>query len=233
MRTLLSNYPDENRRISFITFNYTDTLERILSRIPDKPLHTWKHKSTSYSYLLNRNIIHIHGTTEVAPILGVNDTTQIKNQELLKTPQFKDFLVKAESIQALGYLWQNQVETLISNSKYVCVLGMSFGATDAKWWRKLCQWLAKDSYRRIIVYWFEKNPPSKINYVRALQCKNKVKEKILSYSNLSVSEKESLKNQIYVVINTEKFMRINEPIVNNNADLQNNSESSKSDTFIA
>lgn len=211
MNNLIKNYPNENRRLSFITFNYTDTLERILAKIPDAPLHTWKYNSSTYSYLFNRDVIHVHGTTEVAPILGVNDDSQIANKELLKTSQFRDFLIKAESVKALGHLWQQHAETLISNSSFICVLGMSLGPTDAKWWRKLCQWLKSSSRRRLVLYWFEKNPPGKIAYVKELQCKNKVKEKFLSYSNLTDSEKETIKNQIYVVINTEKFMQLPTP----------------------
>lgn len=223
MDNILKSFPNENRKFTFVTFNYTDTLERIIAKIPDAPLHTWRYGSSTYSYLLNRNIIHVHGTTEVAPILGVNDDTQIANKELLKTPQFRDFLIKPESVNALGYLWQNQAELQISNSKFVCVLGMSIGPTDAKWWRKLCQWLKADSQRRLIIYWFEKNPPSKFAYVKELQCKNKVKEKLFSYSNLTDSEKETLRNQIYVVINTEKFMQL--PKSNQEIDEKNNEES--------
>ena len=212
VNNIMKNYQNENRRFSFITFNYTDTLEKIIAKIPDAPLHTWRYNSSTYSYLLNREIVHVHGTTEVAPILGVNDSTQIENKELLKTPQFSEFLIKSESVKALGYLWQNQAETLISNSKFICILGMSLGSTDAKWWRKLCQWLKSDSNRRIIIYWFEKNPPTKTAYVKELQCKNKVKEKLLLYSNLTDSEKETLKNQIYVVINTQKFLKLEKRI---------------------
>ena len=223
INNVLKNYQNENRKLSFITFNYTDTLERIIAKIPDAPLHTWRYGSSTYSYLLNRDIIHVHGTTEVAPILGVNDDSQIANKELLRTPQFRNFLIKAESVNALGHLWQNQAETQISNSKFVCVLGMSLGATDAKWWRKLCQWLKADSQRRLIIYWFEKNPPSKVAYVKELQCKNKVKEKLLSYSNLTDSEKETVRNQIYVVINTETFMHL--PKNNQEIDEKNHEES--------
>ncbi len=208
LNNVLKSFQDQNRRISFVTFNYTNTLERILSRIPDSPLSSWRYGSTSFSYLLNRNVIHVHGTTEVAPILGVDNKSQISNKDLIDTPQFKEFLIKAESVNALGYLWQSQAETQISNSKIVCVLGMSLGATDAKWWRKLCQWLKNDSNRRLILYWFEKNPPSKTAYIRELQCKNKAKDLLLSYSSFSDPEKEILKNQIYVVINTNKFMQL-------------------------
>lgn len=48
VNNLLKNYQNQNRRISFITFNYTNTLEKILSKIPDSPLNSWRYGSTSY-----------------------------------------------------------------------------------------------------------------------------------------------------------------------------------------
>lgn len=208
IKDTINSSSNENIKISFVTFNYTDTLETILSKIPDAPLHSWRNGSSVYSYILNREIIHVHGTIDNAPILGVNDETQIANKDLLETPQFREFLIKAESVKALGHLWQSQAETLISNSKIVCVLGMSLGVTDAKWWRKLNEWLKVNSSRKVIIFWYERNPPSKSAYIKELQCIDKVKEKLLSYSNFSDSERTRVKNQIYVVINTKKFMKL-------------------------
>lgn len=209
MRGSLNAVPNEDREISFITFNYTDTLERILRVIPEGSLSTWKHGSSVYGYKLNRNILHVHGTTERFPVLGVNDESQIANKELLNTPQFKEMLVKAENVRALGMLWHNQAEEQISNSRVVCILGMSLGATDAKWWRKLVQWLKADGNRHIILYWFEKNPPNGISTVKQLQTVDGAKNKLLSYTEkLSANEISTLKSRIHVVINTSKYLRL-------------------------
>lgn len=209
MRGSLNAVPNEDREISFITFNYTDTLERILRVIPEGSLSTWKHGSSVYGYKLNRNILHVHGTTERFPVLGVNDESQIVNKELLNTPQFKEMLVKAENVRALGMLWHNQAEELISNSRVVCILGMSLGATDAKWWRKLVQWLKADGNRHTILYWHEKNPPNGISTVKQLQAVDGAKNKLLSYTeNLSVNEVSTLKRRIHVVINTSNFLQL-------------------------
>jgi len=209
MRGSINAVPNEDREISFITFNYTDTLERILRVVPEGSLSTWKYGSSVYGYKLNRNILHVHGTTERFPVLGVNDESQIANKELLNTPQFKEMLVKAENVRALGMLWHNQAEEQISNSRVVCILGMSLGATDAKWWRKLVQWLKADGNRHIILYWFEKNPPNGISTVKQLQAVDGAKNKLLSYTEkLSANEISTLKSRIHVVINTSKYLRL-------------------------
>ena len=151
----------------------------------------------------------MHGTTESFPVLGVNDESQITNKELLETPQFKEMLVKAQNVHALGMLWHNQAEEQISNSRVICILGMSLGATDAKWWRKLVQWLKADSNRHIVLYWYEKNPPNGISTVKQLQAVDAAKNKLLSYTaNLSANEIATLKNRIHVVINTKRYLRL-------------------------
>lgn len=207
--TMLNNTPNQDREIAFVTFNYTDTLERILVAIPDEPLSTWKHGSSFFAYKLNRNILHVHGTTDSFPVLGVNDETQIANKELLETPQFKEMLIKAENVRALGMLWHNQAEELISNSRVVCILGMSIGSTDAKWWRKLVQWLKADGNRHIVLYWYEKNPPNGISTIKQLQTVDGAKNRLLSYTDkLSESDISALKNRIHVVINTTRYLRL-------------------------
>ncbi|MGN0542240.1 MAG: AbiH family protein [Acutalibacteraceae bacterium] len=204
----LGNNSQQDRNISFITFNYTKTLEKIINKIPDKPLSSWQKNEKKYSYILNRNVIHIHGTTDDSLILGVNDETQIENKELLKTSQFKEMMVKAESVELMGHLWQREAEKQISQSMFVCILGMSLGPTDAKWWRKLVQWLKANGSRRILLYWFEKDPPEPYNTIEQIRCIDKAKEKLLSFSNLSPAEKAALKKQISVIINTSKFLKL-------------------------
>lgn len=208
IKSMLDSVQNENREISFITFNYTGTLERIIDKISDQALYSWRYSGVVYSYLLKRNVIHVHGKIDEFPILGVNDETQIANKALLDTPQFKELMLKANNVQALGKMWHNQAEEQISNSRVVCILGMSIGASDTKWWRKLVQWLKASDRRHIILYWYEKNPPNGISSRKQLRAENKAKERLLSFSELSDNEVSTLKKRIHVVINTSKFLHL-------------------------
>lgn len=198
----------DSKEIRFLTFNYTHTLERILERLPSTPFSTWSAGGTRYSYGVNRDVLHVHGTTHEFPVLGVNDESQIANKSLLETSQFKEMLCKADSVRALGKLWHDEAEKQISKSKYICILGMSLGDSDAKWWRKLNQWLKADNNRRLIIYWFEEEPPNGISIRKELQYKEKVKNRLVSFSKLSPEEITSIKSRIYVVINTRKFLKL-------------------------
>ena len=183
-------------------------IEKIINKIPETPVLSWQRNGKNYSYTLNRNVIHVHGTTDNSLILGVNDETQIDNKELLNTPQFKEMMVKAESVELMGHLWQREAEKQISKSSFVCILGMSIGQTDAKWWKKLVQWLKANGSRRILLYWFEKNPPESYNTIEQIQCIDKAKEKLLSFTELKPIEKAELKKRISVIINTPKFLKL-------------------------
>ena len=183
----------------------------MISKLPIDPFSTWKSSGVTFSYRINRQVLHVHGTTEEFPVLGVNDEGQIVNKELLETPQFKEMMCKADIVHALGKLWHQEAEKQISNSKFVCILGMSLGDSDAKWWRKLNQWLKADSGRRLIIYWFEKEPPNGISIRKELQYKEKVKNRLISFSNLTTEEIQSVKSRIYVIINTKKFMKLEKP----------------------
>lgn len=211
IHSVINTHGQDGREIKFITFNYTNTLERIISKLPNDPFSTWKINGVTYSYRINRQVLHVHGTTEEFPVLGVNDESQVVNRELLETPQFKEMICKADSVHALGKLWHDEAEKQISNSRYVCILGMSLGDSDAKWWRKLNQWLKADSSRRLIIYWFEKEPPNGISIRKELQYKEKVKNRLVSFSKLSSEEINAIKSRTYVIINTNRFLKLEKP----------------------
>lgn len=210
VNSIMSKIPYENRQISFITFNYTNTLEKLLEGAYDTPLSTWQHNAKTYSYNLNPNIIHVHGTIEDFPVLGVDNKDQVANPELFETPQFSEMLIKAENVQALGKVWHIQAEQQIAKSKIVCVYGMSLGASDAKWWRQLAQWLKADTSRQLIVYWYEKKISNRPSSRWQIAKMNEIKEKLLSFSNLSKNDIDALKSRIHIVINTKNFLCLKE-----------------------
>lgn len=205
----IKKFPNEHREIQFITFNYTNSLERIMKAIPDELFATWTHGPSTYGYKINKKVHHVHGTIDEFPVLGVNDVSQIANQQLLDVPQFKEYMVKADNITALGLRWHSVAETQISQSRIVCLYGMSLGASDAKWWRKLAQWLLADSGRHLMLYWYMRKAPNRISSIRQLQTVDLVKEKFLAYSeNLSDADKQKIKSRIHVVINTKNFLSL-------------------------
>lgn len=208
LNSVCNGVRNDDREITVVSFNYTKTLEVLFECFQTYTLASWSNNGFNHSCKLNPNIIHVHGTTSLFPIIGVNDESQVANKALLDTPQLQEVIIKAKAVNALGQLWHSQAEEQISKSKIVCIFGMSLGPTDAKWWRKLSVWLKASGDRHVIIYWYEKNPPNGISIRKQLMYERNVKEKFLSYATLSEAEKDSLKNRIHVIINTNKFLKI-------------------------
>ena len=198
----------ENTHYNFISFNYTNTLDLFVEKLSKKPLRSYKDGSIHYSTTVNPNVIHAHGFTYEYPILGVNDESQISNKDLLEIPYFKETIIKPFCVKALGQSWHKKANQTIENSQVICVLGMSLGATDTKWWITLLNWLKESANRHIIIYWYTKNPPPKILTYKNLRLIGDVKERLTNYCNFNGSEKTRIKERIHIVINTKSVLRL-------------------------
>ena len=197
-----------NTIVNFLSFNYTNTLNSIIKQIAKKPLKTWQYSGSTRSFTINSNIIHMHGTSAQYPILGVNDASQIANQELLKVPNFSKIMIKPESVNAIGQLWHSEAEAMIAKSKIVCVFGMSLGESDSKWWNKILRWLKENSSRHLVIYWYTKNPPNGISVLKELEEQRSAKETLYKFLDLSENEIKNIEPRIHVVLNTKKILNI-------------------------
>lgn len=88
-------YKDEDFEYSYITFNYTNILDRIVGLYDGKATIIATHQGKVYTRNNKINqIIHIHGTTDEEMILGVNDVEQIGNDLLKDEELFLDTFIK-------------------------------------------------------------------------------------------------------------------------------------------
>jgi hypothetical protein len=141
-RQAIQDYMNPSRvvqdEVSIITFNYTDTIEKILGVGGYKlPLELGVKNTNGDKRMLN-SIYHIHGTLNDSElIMGVNDLSQIKNDNLAKDPSAQSMLVKPETTLNRGDLLDDKCERLMRNSDLFCLFGISIGETDNKWWDML------------------------------------------------------------------------------------------------
>ena len=96
-------YTNENSFYSFITFNYTDTLDRLFKAGKKKKMVIDTHRGTDgeKKNLMGR-ICHIHGTIDEGMILGVNDPEQINNEDLRSDQEFLNAFVKKNLNESTG-----------------------------------------------------------------------------------------------------------------------------------
>ena len=162
-------YKDDDFEYSYITFNYTNVLDRIVGLYDSKAsvIATHHGRNGTRSNRINQ-IIHIHGTTDEEMILGVNDVEQIGNDLLKDEELFLDTFIKKRMNNSIGQRKTEKAIEIINKSHIVCVFGMSIGNTDKMWWEVLVEWLVTNENNKLVIFWkgfedaLKKKLPSKV-----------------------------------------------------------------------
>ena len=209
IKLIFKNSESENTQVHFISFNYTNLLEDCINILSREPLERWLYNGCNREFKVDPSIIHIHGTSNKYPILGVSDISKIANQELLSVPHFLEIMVKPVSVNAIGEFWYQNSEKLIKESKIICILGMSLGDSDSFWWRTIMSWLKNEDDRQLIVFWHTEAPLSSRSIYQRQREISKVKKKLADYTDFPKDVLKSLDTRIHVVLNTEKVLKVN------------------------
>ena len=191
-----------NDIVNIITFNYTDTIEKILSVDGLKLPIDLGYKNPSSKRVL-QSIIHIHGTLDDPElIMGVNDKSQIKNAQLAKDPSALSMLVKPETTLNRGDLLDDQCERIMMQADMYCLFGLSLGDTDKKWWDLLASRF--NSSNAHIIYYAHTN--TKIFHSQDMwdmerDYQNMLLEKFAS----KTANRDSLSSRIHILVNSNMF----------------------------
>lgn len=146
-------YKSEEFLYSYVTFNYTDVLDKIIKLYgTEKKIGTHQNGTISRNNLIG-NVIHIHGTTDEEMILAVNDESQINNEFLKNDSLFLDTFIKKRMNSSIGQRKTEKALDIIDKSRIVCIFGMSIGNTDKMWWEKLIKWLGTNEHAKLVVFW--------------------------------------------------------------------------------
>lgn len=133
------------KTFNFISFNYTCCL--------DKCIETVKSTPNSLSSINGEigEIVHVHGYTDRDLIMGVNDASQIENDEFKQDETVLNELVKPRQNEIIKMNYDYRATQIIKGSRIICIYGMSIGETDQKWWKLIMQWLQMDRNNHLIV----------------------------------------------------------------------------------
>ena len=126
------------KEISVMTFNYTNTIEKLV--LPKNLVENQDIDKVDYDYSIDeshvlKQIIHVHGRLGDSIIIGVDNAYQIKNGTFRGNEDIKDLLVKEQSNRVMGYARHDQCEKLIADADLIILYGLSLGKTDSRWWR--------------------------------------------------------------------------------------------------
>ena len=199
---------------TFVTFNYTDVLDQIVEKI--KKSGTFDKRTVNGCTILDdlEPVLHVHGTLSDALVLGLNDESQICNEQLKDDLTLHETIVKPKVNELLGESRTDKVKHFIDESRYVCVFGLSLGETDKIWWEYIGQWLQGDQNHRLVLFVLEKTPSRTIAMQEILR-KRKWQELFLKKAGI---ENENVKNRIIIIENSDIFtmenvkLKVLEPI---------------------
>ena len=192
-------------RVKIISLNYTSTIEKLLN-IPERQdsldiqMRSLFRKTT---YLTG--LYHLHHTLDEDDciLLGVNDESQIANEEFRKNKTLKEFLIKPETNKTLRSGVARKCQEIMAQSALFIFFGVSMGCTDKYWWNLIASRL-QQSDSRLIIFALDdilKNSSKK----RYGQRVDKVINDFLSHSDLPNEQREHVAERITVAFNTHLF----------------------------
>jgi len=184
--------------VNITTFNYTNTLEKILGE-KIKDIKIGEHNSHKVTL---QGLYHIHGFTHKDMVLGVNDISQVGNKSFHKNLDVLESLVKSRCNQVIKHTIDDTFKKLISEANLICIFGSSIGETDKIWWNLIGKQLKREC-KLIILEKSEKISP--LFSHRSGRRERKIKKHLLSFTGWSEEVKEELEKNIFVGINTEMF----------------------------
>lgn len=155
-KSFLSN-TTEKIHYSFITYNYTYTLDEIIKCCSTSNCFG-QHTASSFTYHdVVDEPLHIHGDLETGIIFGVDNASQLCLSDLVENRYFEKYLIKERLNNDCGEQRVSKAKQIIDASKYVCLYGLSAGITDGMWWKYLIEWLSKADSRRLVLFVHDEN----------------------------------------------------------------------------
>lgn len=193
----------ERRIYNFISFNYTFVLERCLETISDGVIESRKVSAATLKDSVGK-IVHVHGTRENGPIMGVCEPSQIANQELANNNRFLQYFVKPRINIMHRNNQDRDAEKLIASSSIICIYGMSLGATDKNWWQKILFWLKENPDHQLVIYNHDSSF-SMISQFDWIDKENSILDRLASYDDTKQIDVEALRKRIHIAVNKNIF----------------------------
>ncbi|WP_421801836.1 AbiH family protein [Flagellimonas sp.] len=185
--------------INIVTLNYTRTIEKLLK---DQITNYRIGKHNNSVGITLQSVQHIHGYTNDRMIIGVNDTSQVENPNLINVPEIMNAVIKSNSNKSNKYEAEVAFKREIEAANLYCLFGSSIGPTDKMWWEAIGKRLLDDS--RLIIYDIDKKANPILGHLNGRK-EEEIRDKFLSMTNLSSQEQKKVRNNIYIGINTEMF----------------------------
>lgn len=144
--------------VAFFNFNYTSTLDKMLSGDMAAFVRVDANENKRSINLVG--VHHIHGSLAKDNIIfGVDDDTQISDQDVAEASKQAGYLVKSKLDTALRVNELASFIKRISNSSVVVLFGLSYGRSDALIWQSVFRAMKKNPFLDVVLCGYMKDPP--------------------------------------------------------------------------
>lgn len=193
----------QTRDLYIISFNYTETIEKLLNYKGEAQ------RAFSYgsNYSTLREIEHIHGfcnPDKGRMALGLDNPSQICNENLSKSkivchrfvkPTFNDINGEDHHLKCLQW---------INNADFICIFGMSIGISDQTWWNAIGKRLITSNATLLYFYYpgFELRNNNAPEFQEQV---DSIKDSLLPKLGIDDISNEEVRKRIYISCDKSMF----------------------------
>ena len=207
--TLQSLIYDQNEDVicNFITFNYTQTLEKCL-----RSLGSRIEKKGSFSYL-HKAPLHIHGTLNNGLILGLDNETLYQDIPCDDIRRLRNLIDKLHINNRSSNITQ-AVSNVLEKSRVIVILGWSMGESDSYWVNNLRNLFSQNSKLHLVYVPYFCEPLNKVYRNEQLNREDIQKDFIATKFGVP----EAQRNRIHIITD-DNYMKL-DFLVNNSNNMQ-------------
>lgn len=200
---VFQNASGDEHRYNFISFNYSNALQRCLAVFKDNVVTIRKHGSGTRSDKIG-TVVNVHGTKDNFPIMGVNDVSQITNKQLASSTLLINRLVKPQINTRLRMNNAGRALDVLNSSRIICVYGMSLGETDRDWWDYVITWLHADSGRQLVIFNYDDKYSTSLP-MNWLDKEDSILKQLASHNKNKSISVEKLSGRIHIAVHKNIF----------------------------
>lgn len=151
LQELRNKYSGDHWYQDLICFNYTDVLERMRSAAGSENAYIASLEGDTYARI--GRFVYAHDSLKDKIVCGVNDISQIDKDAFREDSYVTSNLVKGDmEANVIANDLDMQARAIIEEANVIAVFGMSFGASDRRWWEQIGRKLIENEETILVLF---------------------------------------------------------------------------------
>lgn len=195
-------------RYRFISFNYTHVFDRCIGMFPFGKMlfrDRYAFRDRHYKTIINNNVTHVHGELPGPIITGVDNKSQIGQEEWAEDKLFQRKIIKPEISTRAGRTAGEEAMSILRDSDVICIFGMSIGETDQRWWKEIGKWLLEKGKKLYIQVYARVYSSAELTHPKIFDIEDWTKDRFCLLAGYSPEDRAIAEGKIVVLINPDMF----------------------------